>query len=69
MKKILGSEVPYLSAIVALMYIANYTRFDISFYVNLLARYRSSLTRTHWNKFKHILRYLRDAGYLIVRSS
>jgi hypothetical protein len=37
MKKILGSEVPYLSAIVALMYIANYTHPGILFSVNLLA--------------------------------
>jgi len=38
-EEILGSEVPYLSSIGALMYPANYSRLDISFYVNLLARY------------------------------
>jgi hypothetical protein len=48
-----------LSAIRALMYLANYTRPDISFYVNLLARYSSSPTRRHWNRVKHIFRYLR----------
>ena len=54
----LGPEVPYLSAIGALMYLANYTRPDIAFAVNLLARYGSAPTRRHWNGNKHILRYL-----------
>ena len=56
---LLGPEVPYLSAIEALMYLANYTRLDISFYVNLLSRYSSSPTRRHWNRVKHALRYIR----------
>ena len=55
----LGPEVPYLSAIGALMYLANATRPDIAFSVNLLARYGSSLTRRLWNRVRHILRYLR----------
>ena len=55
----LGPEVPYLSAIGALMYLTNCTRPDIVFTVNLLARYSSALTRRHWNGVKHILRYLR----------
>jgi len=54
-----GPEVPYLSAIGALMYLANYTRPDISFSVNLLSRYSSSPTRRHWSGVKHVLRYLR----------
>ena len=37
-EKLLGFEVPYLSVISALMYLANYTRLDIAFSVNLLAR-------------------------------
>ena len=37
----LGPEFPYLSAVGALMYLANSTRSDIAFAVNLLARYRS----------------------------
>ena len=55
----LGLEIPYLSAIGALMYLANYTRPDIAFAVNLLARYSFAPTRRHWNGIKHILRYLR----------
>jgi hypothetical protein len=37
-EKVLGPEVPYLSVIGALMYLANCTRPDIAFAVNLLAR-------------------------------
>ena len=42
----LGPEVPYLSAIGSLMYLANCTRPNISFAVNLLARFSSSPTNT-----------------------
>ena len=58
-EELLGHEVPYLSAIRALMYLASHTRPDISFSVNFLARYSSCPTRRHWNGVKHILRYLR----------
>ncbi|CAH9142419.1 unnamed protein product [Cuscuta epithymum] len=58
-EEILGPEVPYLSAIGALMYLANNTRPDIAFSVNLLARYSSCPTRHHWNVIKHIFCYLR----------
>ena len=57
-EELLGPEVPYLSTIGALMYLANYTRPDIAFSVNLLARYNSAPTIRHWNGIKHILRYL-----------
>ena len=46
-EELLGPEVPYLSAIGALMYIANCTRSDIAFAVNLLARHSAALTRRH----------------------
>ena len=58
-EELLGPEVLYLSAIGALMYLANCTRPDIAFSVNLLARYSSAPTRRQWNGIKHILRYLR----------
>ncbi|KAL0553874.1 hypothetical protein IC582_007778 [Cucumis melo] len=58
-EELLGPEVPYLSAIGALMYLANNTRPDIAFSVNLLARYSSSPTKRHWNGVKHVFRYLR----------
>ena len=40
------------------MYLANNTRPNIAFSVNLLARYSPSPTKRHWNEVKHILRYL-----------
>ena len=61
-EELLGLEVPYLSAIGALMYLADYTRPDIAFLVNLLARYNSTPTKRHWNGIKHILRYLRGTS-------
>ena len=41
-EELLGPEVPYLSVIGALMYLANCTRPDIAFSINLLARYSSA---------------------------
>ena len=57
-EELLGPKVPYLSVIGALMYLANCTRPDIAFSVNLLARYSSAPTRRHWKGIQHILRYL-----------
>ena len=54
-----GPKVSYLSTIRALMYLANYTRLDITFDVNLLARYSSSPRRRHRYGIKHTLRYLK----------
>jgi hypothetical protein len=48
-EEVLGSEYPYLSAIGSLMYLANNTRSDIAFAVNLLARYSAAPTMRHWN--------------------
>ncbi|GKA00963.1 hypothetical protein Tco_0673628 [Tanacetum coccineum] len=55
---VLSLEVPYLSAIGALVYLTNCTSPDISFTVNLLARFSSSPTKRYWNEIKHIFRYL-----------
>ena len=57
-EELLGSKIPYLSAISALMYLENYTQPDIAFSVNLLSSYSSAPTKRHWNKIKHVLRYL-----------
>ncbi|KAL0561639.1 hypothetical protein IC582_002079 [Cucumis melo] len=54
------------------MYLANNTRLDIAFSVNLLARYSSSPTKRHWNEVKHVLRYLRgtiDMGLFFSNKS
>jgi hypothetical protein len=47
-----------MSAIDALMYLANNIRPSVAFCVNLLARYSSSPTRRHRNEVKHIFHYL-----------
>ena len=57
-EKLLGPEVPYLSAIVTLIYLTNCTMSDIVVSVNLLAKYSSTPTQGHWNGIKHILCYL-----------
>jgi hypothetical protein len=57
-EKTLSPKVPYLSAIEALMYLVTNTRHDITNFVNVLARYSSDPTRRHWNRIKHVLRYL-----------
>ena len=46
-EELLGPEVPYLSPIGTLMYLANYTRPNIAFVVNFLARFSSVPTRRH----------------------
>ena len=63
-EELFSPEVPYLSVIGALMYLANCTRSDIVFSSNLLARYSSAPTQIHWNGIKHILRYLQGTTYM-----
>jgi hypothetical protein len=46
------------------MYLANCTRPDIAFAVNLLARFSSRPTKRHWKGIKHIFRYLRGTSDL-----
>ncbi|XP_070011386.1 secreted RxLR effector protein 161-like [Nicotiana sylvestris] len=58
-EELFGLEVPYLSAIAALMYLANTTRPDKTFSINVLARYNFVPTKRYWNGIKHILRYLK----------
>jgi hypothetical protein len=70
-EEILGPHYPYLSAIGALMYLANCTRPNIAFAVNLLARHSAALTKRHWTGVKHILRYVngtRDLGLFFQRN-
>ena len=60
-----------MSAIRALFYLANCTRPDITFVVNLLARFSAAPTRRHWNDIKHIFQYLhgsQDLGLLYTRN-
>ncbi|XP_033224437.1 secreted RxLR effector protein 161-like [Belonocnema kinseyi] len=51
-------EVPYREAIGSLLYLANVTRPDISFAVNLLSRNQSHPTEQDWIDVNRIFRYL-----------
>ncbi|XP_068317152.1 secreted RxLR effector protein 161-like [Pyrus communis] len=55
---VFGPKVPYLS-IGALLYLAQCTRPNITFSVNLLVRYIFAPTIRHWKGIKDVLRYLR----------
>ena len=57
-EELLSSEVPYLSVIGTLMYLANCTRSYIAFSINLLFMYNSAPIQRRWNGIKHILHYL-----------
>jgi hypothetical protein len=46
-EEVLGQEYPYLSAIGALMYLANNTGPDIAFTVNYLTRHNAAHTMRH----------------------
>jgi hypothetical protein len=54
-EEVLGQEYTYLSAIGALMYLANNTRPDIAFTVNCLGRHSVAPTMRHWSAIKNIL--------------
>jgi hypothetical protein len=71
-EEILGENYPYLSAIGALMYLANQTRPDIAFAVNLLARHSRKPCKRHWVGIQRVFRYLRgtqDVGLFFERNS
>ena len=70
-KNMLGPEIPYLSVIDALMYLANCIRPDIAFAVNLLASHSADSTHRHWTGAKCILRYLngtKDLGLFFKKN-
>ncbi|KAI0923982.1 hypothetical protein AcV5_010529 [Taiwanofungus camphoratus] len=56
-------NVPYLSAVGALMYLAITTRPDIQFAVSFLARFNSNPGPAHWNAVKHVFRYLQGSKH------
>jgi len=70
-EKMLGLEIPYLSVIGALIYLANCTRPDIAFAVNLLARHSADPTCHHWTGANCILKYLngtKDLGLFFKKN-
>jgi hypothetical protein len=57
-EEVLGQEYPYLSAIGALIYLANNTRPDIGFGVDCLIGHSMAPIMLHWNDIKNVWRYL-----------
>ena len=54
-------NVPYLSAVGTLQYLATSTRPDISFAVGVLARFNTNPGIEHWKAVKHLFRYLKGS--------
>jgi hypothetical protein len=63
---VLGYEYSYLCAVETLMHLANNTRLDITFAVNLLERYSAAPTIRHWNGVKDVLQYLQGTSDLCL---
>jgi hypothetical protein len=51
-------DIPYISAVGSIMYLAMMTRPDIAETASVLARYNSNPGIAHWKAVKHLLRYL-----------
>lgn len=58
-EKTLPSTVPFRQALGSLAYLANCTRPDICFHVNLIARNAHNPCHRHWKAIQMILRYLK----------
>ena len=58
-EKEIMAEKPYNELLGSLQFIANLTRPDIAYSVNLLSRYKSNPGNQHWEGAKHIVRYLK----------
>ena len=55
----MNERMPFRELIGSLMFLANVTRPDISFAVNVLSRFLNNYSESHWQAAKRILRYLR----------
>jgi len=54
-------NIPYLSAVGTLQYLATSTRPDISYAVGVLARFNKNPGIEHWKAVKHLFRYLKGS--------
>jgi len=53
------ARLPYRSLVGTLSHLANTTRPDINFAVNILSRHVNAYNKSHWLAAKHVLRYLK----------
>jgi hypothetical protein len=56
------SQIPYVNAVVSLMYAMVSTRPNISHAVGVVSRYMENLCKEHWATLKCVLRYLRGTS-------
>ena len=54
-------NLPYISAVGSLMYLATCTRPDIAYAVSVLARFNANPGQAHWQAVKHLFRYLKGS--------
>ena len=54
-------QVPYISVVGSLMYLAVTTRPDIAYAAGVLARFNSNPGPSHWQAAKHVLHYLKGS--------
>lgn len=52
-------DIPYMSAVGSLLYLATMSRPDIAFAASALARFNSNPGMIHWKAVKHLLRYVK----------
>ena len=52
-------NIPYMSAVGSLLYLAITTRSDIAYTASVLARFNSKPGIAHWKAVKHVFRYLK----------
>jgi len=53
------NDVPYISAVGSLMYLATMTHPDIAYATGVLARFNCNPGMAHWKAVKHVFRYLK----------
>jgi hypothetical protein len=58
----LDEHLPYFTVVGELMWLANRTRPDIAFAVNVLARYTSNPCMRHWRGVQRIMKYLKGTS-------
>ena len=60
-------DVPYRSALGALLFIANTVRPDLSYAMSQLGRFAANPGRMAWKQMKHVMRYLSATKHWVLR--